>query len=567
MNNYTQSREKKISNIVVETEHLSFEEVFTFAEDVIKMNNQVTPYKQIQRYIMNESQCATNYNYAEFKEKIENLCEKNILRWIRMDEQEKVIDKKSNKELQYEDLRLFSNGTRGSLPQIIADLCKYDKVFYDDEARKNYEERYTEFINELAEYKLQDANWKANGKVGEKPKRPTAPELRKINRYQMLFLCFVFECNVEQAEDLLYKVCNQRGFNFKNPLDLLCYCGLKHKTNKYGAFIKIRNAFYKAKIRDKSVAMQDTMHIRRMAEEKIKTIDFENANVEEIVDFIINTMVLSNELYDKVDCGQDIINYYFGYKDENNKNHNGHSKNPDCLTYSSCSARKELFYLLGLYDLLEERACLSEQIDECYNRLKNNRKQMKKDYLNMDRRRKLEKECEQYYEKIKTLFDIDENLTEANVLQEISNSFDNNDFNLDEFVEKIEMLAETVYYLPSYKLNAKGMFNETVLNTNVIEELVSGERSVSKEILILAYLYYFCQTETFLDREKTDNEIIEIFKNGINDSLSRAGFGNFYIVNPYDAVILLTLFTSDPIETLAEIIYMENVKNNTYGDE
>ena len=262
MNNYTQSRKEEISNIVTKARELSFEDVFSFAEEVIKMNNKVTPYKQIERYIMNESHRSTHYSYSDFEKEIKSLCEKNILPWIHLDEQEKVVPEKNNKDLKYEDLRLFSNGTRGGLPQIIAELKKYDKIYYDVKERKKYEEKCLKKLKELDKYKVDKEKWESNGMVGEEPKRPIMPTLRKIKRYELLFFCFVFNCNVEQAELLLYKVCNQRGFNFKNPLDLLCYCGLNNKTNKYGTFIKIRNAFCRAEINPKSVSENDTMHIR-----------------------------------------------------------------------------------------------------------------------------------------------------------------------------------------------------------------------------------------------------------------------------------------------------------------
>lgn len=564
MNNYTQSRKEEISNIVTKARELSFEDVFSFAEEVIKMNNKVTPYKQIERYIMNESHRSTHYSYSDFEKEIKSLCEKNILPWIHLDEQEKVVPEKNNKDLKYEDLRLFSNGTRGGLPQIIAELKKYDKIYYDVKERKKYEEKCLKKLKELDKYKVDKEKWESNGMVGEEPKRPIMPTLRKIKRYELLFFCFVFNCNVEQAELLLYKVCNQRGFNFKNPLDLLCYCGLNNKTNKYGTFIKIRNAFCRAEINPKSVSENDTMHIRSVAEEKINAIDYENLNVEEIVDIIVNTMELSNKLYGKIHSGQDVINYYFGYTDIDGIRYGGHSKNPDCLTYSSFSARREFFYLLGLIDLLDERRNLSEQIDECYERLKNTRKQIKNESLTTARRENLKKECEKYDERIKSLFDISDKLTEENVFEDFSSSYNDNDFVLDNFIEKGEELSATVNSIPLYKLKAKGKFGETALNKKIIKDFVSGSRTVNKENLILAYLFYFCQTEDFLEREKTDNTVIDSFESGVNASLKRAGFGDFYIVNPYEALIMLSLFTIDPLETLAEITYMKNAKNNAF---
>lgn len=581
---------------------LSYDEMFNFAENVIK-KNRITPYLQLKRYIdqhmvVNDKLSNNNavsdletkafeansvsdskenlsaeaeyekpedFGYDDFRKSIEKACENNMLRWIQINQNDKVLEDKENKDLQYDDLRLFVNGERGSLPSIIDSLCKCNEYFYNSAMQQAYLDRYNNFLIRLNNYKAEYKSWKSGGRIGKEPTRPTKPEAgRRISRYQLLFVCFALNCNIDEAEMLLNKVLNQRGFNFKNPLDLMCYWGLKHKTNKYGEFIKIRNAFYKADINKKSAALErNTNIIRKNAEERIAELDLENTTTEKALSFIIESIVLSDDIYDKVKSGKDIIDYYFGNKDLKIR---PHLKNPDCLTYSSVSARKELFYLLGLNDLLNERAHIKEQINDLYILLKNRRRIQKEQIKNSYNYNKIELECNEYSKKIMSLFQVDENLSEDKVLVEIDSVFSETEI-IDDFIEKTELIASDLYYLPLYQLNAHGMFDETVLNKSTIEKLVTGEKSVNREILILAYLYYFCRTESFQIRSSSDKDLINEFIQGINTSLNRAGYNDFYPVNPYEAVILLTLYTIDPIETLSEIIYRDNIKNHTYGDE
>lgn len=483
-NDYTNRIIKDIETEKSKFENKSNEEIFNIISKYLS-KEPITFYKQLIRYI-NDKKCT---DYDELKEYLEKACKNNILKV-----NPNLVEKK------YSDIRLYVSSSRGKLTTIVNDICNYDAKVND----------------------------------------------RDITRYGAMFICFILSCSVEDVENIfLKKTLRQRGFNLKNPLDFMCYLAFCQKTNKYGYWLNLKNEFEKREIKTtKNKKYSETNVIRNDIEKKLNDIDFDN--MSDVVDFVIDTMELSNEVMQEVNTGKDLIEYY-----------NKHAKNIYCLTNSSISAKNQLVNLLMLNDI--------ETFDEELNTLKSYRNEISanykkyKDKLNLAQNKKsiaTNNDIASFNKAVNGLEDIKKKIVKCKneKTRFVDEYSEDNDF----LILKLEIMADDIYldYIPVelYNIRDKGLFNEKLFNSKTISDIANNDLVITREQLIMAALYYFTTSSRFKNRTYEDNFIYD-FEELANEYLIKSGYGPLYPPNPFESIILLSLYTNSPLETMGYIYF------------
>lgn len=538
-------------------------------------NANLTFWNQLKKFLFQKLEREIPDN--EIKNEILKIAENNI---IKLND----VFKTSN----INEIRFFASTDK--LTDILTDAENYDKYFSDEEYRNKYDERrnnynnlyekekesfknsdvYLDYLDKTEKYKKDLTIFNAKKKnyadkglnFSEliKPQRPLKPKMeskltrpdpfgREPTRYQVIFIGFALNCTAEEVEEIfLKKALQQRGFNLKNPLDYICYWALSQSTNRYGNWLKLKEQFYKTKI--------DFDILRK---ENANTVDNYNScyplvneitDIEEVVDFIVSNMYVSDEIKNRIASnstivyGRDIIEYCLKAKNSNNV---------DCLSKNSVAA------LCEFKSILKKR--YTDDIDGLRKRIeivKNNELIVRENLINEAKNKAdigdfTKKDYFYLHRDIQNIIGstkqkVNELHSHIKEAQKALDSF-------DAYVESEEMIG-TVYYkslnVMAYKLRAKGYFNESVLNNRRIKEILNEQISLSRDDIIMAsfYIESINSNRTTLTREQRVNN----FENRTNGYLVRSGFSKLYYPNPYEALLAIIVSTDYPISILSEIL-------------
>lgn len=561
------------TNAVSEIKDLKIDEIYDKLTDYIN-NANLTFWSQLKKFLIQKLRREIDDN--KIKNEILKIAENNII---------KLNDK--FKDSNINEIRFFASTDK--LTDILTDAENYDKYFTDEEYRNKYDERwknynnlyenekelyknsndYLDYLDKTEQYKkdLKVYNTKKKNYIEKglnvseliKPLRPLKPKmqsklirpdsLREPKRYQAIFIGFALNCSVEEVEEIfLKKALHQRGFNLKNPLDYICYWALSQPTNRYGNWLKLKERFCNTEINFEIIKKENenTIFNQNNNDHFVNQL----ASIDEIINYIISNMYISDEVKSKIVSdsdsvyGKDIIEFCLKAKNSNNV---------DCLSKNSVSALNEF------KSILKKR--YTDNIDALKEHIEIEKEQeliARKNIVN-----EAENSASMGHFTKKDYFVLNRNLHDINAIskqkigklssyiEDAQNALDNFDV-YTEFDEMIGTIYSKSLNVMSYKLRSKGYFNESVLNSRRINDILNEQISVCRDDIIMAsfYIESISSNRNTLTREKR----VEKFEDRTNGYLVRSGFSGLYYPNPYEALLAIIVSTDYPISILSEIL-------------
>ena len=577
----TLEAEDKKNKAVEEFNDLGIKEIYEKLSGYISDSNQ-TFWHQLIKFLESKKIELVN---NDVKETVLDFAKKNIIN-INPDFEHKRVNQ----------IRFFA--ATDQLSSILNDAYKNYKYHTDDKYKKEYESRleqwdidykkaeedfkksdeYKKYLKKLDKYNNEKTKSEKNGKKTRKPKKPTMnfrakPETgREPTRYQAIFIGYALNCSTEEVEEtFLRKALNQRGFNLKNPLDALCYCGLKRQTNKYGFWLNLKEKFENLEVKSANLLKENinTISAKSLADENV---DFFADSIDDVFNYIINNMYISDEVYKRMSnnnadviTGDKIIKYCIEKK---------HSNDVDCFSGSSTAALTELKNLLKskyrnnieyfdeqikkvAEEEKEERDRLSLELNGMYDS-----QFSKEDYINLIKQIKL---INKKYQKIYEDLRVDQD----------QQQYGEDDFNEDVventlWEEEAEFMSGELYkaLAPSltdlHRFRARGMFDEPILDMSHIQTLLNKTKTVERGDIILTSFYI--ESIGMKRKELSASERVANFEEKTNGFLARSGYSKLYYPNPYEALLAILISTDFPLLALSEIM-KNNLSDYVYIDE